>query len=208
MSKKFKLQNKYYGENFKMFSCENIELENGLTVLVGCNGAGKTTFMRQIENQLKKEKIPVIYHDFLTHSIREFRQSALDNENIEFLALSVSSSEGENIQLVLGEVAREMGTLIRRSNPDAKEYWFLFDALDSGLSIDGINEIKKNLFSMVIDKERNKDIYIIVSTNSYEFAREESCFDVSGGKYITFKDYGDYRNFIIKSRQNKDKRYG
>lgn len=37
----------------------------GVTVLVGCNGIGKTTFLRQLRNKLKKSDIPYIEYDNL-----------------------------------------------------------------------------------------------------------------------------------------------
>ena len=87
-----------------------------------------------------------------------------------------------------------------------KELWFLFDALDSGLSIDAIAELKTDLFQFVIDQNPDKDVYIIVSANGYEFANGERCYDVANCKEVTFKDYNDYRKFILKSRQQKIKR--
>lgn len=89
-----------------------------------------------------------------------------------------------------------------------KERWLLLDATDSGLSIDNVIEFK-DLFNLIIDegKKFDKEVYIIISANEYELARNEQCFDVNAGKYITFKDYDDYREFILKSRDKKDKRY-
>ena len=95
-----------------------------------------------------------------------------------------------------------------RTNPDAKELWFLFDGIDSGFSIDNIIDFKKQLIPLVTENNAEKDIYFIISANVYEFAREENCFDVINGKYITFSDYEDYRSFILKSKEEKLKRYG
>ena len=83
---------------------------------------------------------------------------------------------------------------------------FLFDALDSGLSIDAISEMKTDLFQFVIEQNPDKDVYIIVSANGYEFANGERCYDVANCKEITFKDYDDYRKFILKSKEQKNKR--
>ena len=61
---------------------------------------------------------------------------------------------------------------------------------------------------MIKDAENiGVDLYIIISANEYELARNEECFDVSNGKSIRFKDYEDYRKFIINNRKKKDKRY-
>ena len=84
---------------------------------------------------------------------------------------------------------------------------FLFDAVDSGLSVDSIVEVKK-LFDMMLEtnKDTDKNIYIVIAANEYELARNSDCFDVNAGKYITFKDYEEYRAFILKSREHKEKR--
>ena len=50
-------------------------------------------------------------------------------------------------------------------------------------------------------------IYIVVSANEYEMAREEQCFDVINGKYINVPDYETYRQFILDSKAEKEKRY-
>ena len=40
-----------------------------------------------------------------------------------------------------------------------------------------------------------------------EIANGENCFDVMNGKYVQFKDYDDFKKFIMRSREKKDKRY-
>jgi len=86
----------------------------------------------------------------------------------------------------------------------------LLDAVDSGLSIDYIDELKEKLFQFIIDdcKKKGIDIYFVVSANSYEMARESDCFDVYEGKYKKFKDYEEYREFILERRKIKEMRYG
>ena len=34
-------------------------------------------------------------------------------------------------------------------------------------------------------------------------ARGEQCFDVYHGKYVTFKDYEEYRNLVLQSKEWK-----
>ena len=99
-----------------------------------------------------------------------------------------------------------MGRL-SKSNSDSEELWFLLDAVDSGLSIDNVNDLKEYLFKTVIKSERDKRVYIIVSANAYELARKENCFDVISGKYVRFKDYEEYRDFVLKSKELKVERY-
>ena len=81
------------------------------------------------------------------------------------------------------------------------------DAIDSGLSIDNIVDIKEYLFKTVLENNFGKEIYILVVAKEYEMARGENCFDVRNGKYIKFKDYENYRNFVLKSKEWKEERY-
>ena len=58
MSRKIKIWRDPYDEGFDTCSAETVEFKPGLTVLVGCNGAGKSTMLHNIKDVLKKEKIP------------------------------------------------------------------------------------------------------------------------------------------------------
>lgn len=206
MGRTFKLKKDYYDEGVNIFKKSEIEIEDGLTVLVGCNGAGKTTLLKQIKAQLDANEIPVLYHSNLTDGVGTMREKALLNSNIDFLALSIISSEGENIVNCMSEVARQMGTL-SQNNPNAEELWFLMDAIDSGLSVDNIVELKQELINFVIEMENKigRKAYFVISANEYEFARNEACFDVIGGEYITFDTYDDYRKYILQSKERKSK---
>lgn len=59
--------------------------------------------------------------------------------------------------------------------------WFFFDAIDSGLSVDNIVDVKEYMFKTIFRTAPNTDIYIVVTANEYEFARGEECFDVYRG---------------------------
>lgn len=207
MSRQFTLNNDWYGEDdFKIFNKKKIAIKSGLTVLVGCNGAGKTTMLNQLKSALDRENIPVLFHSNMINGERDLKSRATFYGDFEMVARLMSNSEGENIVNVLGEVARKMGNLTT-SNPNAKELWFLFDSIDSGLSIDNVIEFKEQLLPVVLESNRDKDVYFVVSTNGYEFARGENCFDVINGKYIKFANYEEYRDFILKSKEQKSERY-
>ena len=140
-----------------------------------------------------------------------------------------TSSEGEGIKANLGRKSSTYSEFIQNGYVNDREYRFfrafrgddentidviecpdrvfLFDAVDSGLSVDSVVEVK-GLFDLMLNdhKGTGKNIYIIIAANEYELARNADCFDVNAGKYIRFKDYEEYRTFIIKSRQAKEKR--
>ena len=219
-----------YDNGFSTTRLKNITIKSGVTILVGCNGAGKTTLIKNITEQLKKENTPYCIFDNLHSGGKKSVSEMMYNNNIEKVALMFSSSEGENIDNNICNILEKARYFIetgdsniyetnkflnffRNINQDeesmtSNERWFLFDAIDSGYSIDNIVDLKETFNLMISDaKKMNKDLYIIVSANSYEMANNENCFDVMSGKYIRFKDYNDYKKFIIKSRKKKEKRY-
>ena len=46
----------------------------------------------------------------------------------------------------------------------------------------------------------------MVAGNGFEFCRNEKCFDTYLCKYVDIKSYDEYRDFVLKSRERKDKR--
>lgn len=226
MSRKFEIERDYYDAGYILYKKKTIEIKHGVTVFVGCNGIGKTTLIHQLKNRLKKENIPSISFDNLNEGGATSRQENFENGDIAFLATASLSSEGENIVMNMGKFAirlhdfvkqgkdskRNMFTEIFKSSNDSeeveipKERWIFLDAIDSGLSIDNIVDVKQ-LFNTILEHNFGNEIYIVVSANEYEMASGEQCFDVYNGKYVKFKDYEDYRNLIMKTREIKDYRY-
>ena len=220
-----------FGEGFNLCRRKTIEIKEGLTVLVGCNGAGKTTLLDNIEQDLKKNTIPCVAihtNDMdMSNKLGELMWRGGDNINI--IAQSVTSSEGENISLRLrlfvnklaefiktgeyddGSLANKLLRSMREDSNDenqpSDERWILLDSTDSGYSIDNIIELK-SVFDMIIDDAicNCKQLYIVVTANEYEMASQEECLDVNEGKYVKFDDYNAYKKFILKTRSKKDKR--
>lgn len=151
--------------------------------------------------------------------------------NVEFMATAICSSEGENIVMNMGNLAARLGQFVKTGEDPKKkshnrlaksiakingedidekeipkERWILLDAVDSGLSVDNVVDIKEQLFKTILEYNYGNDIYIIVSANAYEMARNEQCFDVYNDKYIKFVDYEEYRHFVLKSKGWKHSR--
>ena len=209
MGRKFKLVKDYYDEGKNIYTKSSVEINPGLTVLVGCNGSGKTTLIRQIKDQLKNKKIPFCEYDNLLHGGSNAISKAGFQGDTQFMVEAMISSEGECINLNFSQMAQKLGFYLRNKYSDSEKYpefWILLDAVDSGLSVDYVVEYKE-FFEFVVKTNINKNIYIVVSANEYEMANGEQCLDVRNCKYITFNDYIDYKKFIIDSRKEKDKRY-
>ena len=205
---KFEIIRNYYNEKEYIYNKKIIEFEEGLTVLVGCNGSGKSTLLHQIKDLCKKQDIPCYYFDNLTEGGSGARSKASFYGDFYFLAESLCSSEGENINLNMTNCANKIGKFVR-NNKNTKKIFILLDAIDSGLSIDYIIELKKDLFKTILSDTLRKGIetYIVVSANEYEMARNEKCFLIPDMIYKTFENYDEYKDFIIESRNKKNKRY-
>ena len=222
----FKLVKDYYDQGFNIFKKATAVFNPGVTVLVGCNGYGKSTMLNVIESQLESDNIPFIKYDNLTEGGNTAKSHFLFENDFTSLATSMMSSEGEQIHYNFSLLCGTLGNFVRTGKntfrPNAfagvfgekkkeitsNERWVLIDAIDSGLSIDNIEEIKKLFELMEEDAKANgKELYIVVSANSYEVVRNTNGYDVNKCEYVTFKDYEDYRKFVLRCRKQKDKRY-
>ena len=201
----FKIPRAPFGDE-KIYAKSKVTFEPGVTVLVGCNGVGKTTMLRLIERELNKANLPCLYYDNLTEGGANARSKAAFMEDFDFVGLSMCSSEGENIIMNMEKTASAMGRFSMLYK-DAEELWFLFDAIDSGLSIDNVLDIKEYLFNTVIEHNQNKRVYILVSANEYEMASGEKCFDVQRCQYVNIKTYAAYKKLILKTKIRKKEIY-
>lgn len=225
--KTIKIIKNYYDEDFEIFKPNEINIEPGLTVLVGCNGYGKTTFLKILKHQLEDEKTPFInYSDLHDGRGNAFSKAGMNND-FKRLSTLMQSSEGERMICNFGNFLEKLHPFLRTGinkfhlNPfrnifndeeeeemTTNERWLLIDAIDSGTSIDNIVEIINVLkLSMQHAKQLDKEYYIVISANQYELARNNKCLDVVNGENIKFKDYEEYRNFVLKSLEEKSKRY-
>lgn len=235
MSRKINIINKgYYDENEVLYKKKSIEIKPGITVLAGCNGIGKTTLLHQIESFLKKENIPCLMFDNLHDGGQNSISYHASLDDFATMSTLMCSSEGESIYINISNLAARLGNFVKTGDnskndkyeklaraieslvneekepkkevkiPD--ERWILLDAIDSGFSVDNIVDLKEDLFKTILEYNFGNEIYIVISANEYELCRGEQCFDVYNGKYITFKDYEDYRDFILRSREWKEKR--
>lgn len=232
MSRKFKVVKRYYDEDYDLYKKRSITINEGVTVLVGCNGSGKTTLLHQMKDQLKKDGIPFISFDNLHDGGSRAISSAGFYGDFGFMSAAMSSSEGETIILSISKLASTLREFIQTGESQAekdrfsrsfakalwgdeteekkevpKERWILLDAIDSGLSVDNVVDLKECLFKTILEDDFDGTIYIVVSANEYELCRGENCFDVYNGKYVKFSNYEKYRNFILKSREIKGQRW-
>ena len=163
-----------YGAGFEICRKRKIHLEEGLTVLVGCNGTGKSTLIQNIKSELDKANIPCAYYNNLHDGGHQSVSKQAADNNWGMVATMVTSSEGENICYNMCMLASKMHNFIETGKfvkdetqarfsrlfmsdeaaaeldkpTESKERWILLDAIDSGYSIDNILELKTFFNSM------------------------------------------------------------
>lgn len=204
MSRVFKIPKCPYDSSTKIFSKSEIEFTPGVTVLVGSNGSGKSTLLHHIKSELLASGTPYTWYDNLAEGGSTSIAKYLATDELGLVAGLVTSSEGEQIMLNIGQFAKELGRFMKVHQND-KEVWILIDGVDSGLSIDYICDIKEQLFEYILEHSPDIDVYIIIAGNTYEICAGENCFDVYKGQYKQFKTYAQYKKFILASRKRKDK---
>lgn len=197
-----------YNEGEKLYYKKEVAFNPGLTVLIGCNGSGKSTLMMLLKEQLKQEhkdtSIMVMDYDDRTNGGSHLMEKFAFYQQFDQMAGMMCSSEGERIFRGIGDFATGLAKKIEKQNP--KELWIFFDAIGSGMSIDNIVEIK-DFANFLVEQNLSIDVYVVVSTNEYEFAYQADCIDVTTFKHMTFEKYEDYKRYILKTRKKKDKRY-
>lgn len=189
-----------------IFGKNVITLKPGVTVLTGCNGYGKSTFLDYIEKALRTEGIRYIKYDNLTDGGNNSISAAIFRNSCALAGQMMCSSEGERILINMSQLASKIGAYTRECAHE-DELWILLDATDSGLSIDRVQELKSDLFGVILEMNPDKDVYIVVSANEYELCADEDCLNIRNGAYRRFRNYEAFRRYIIQTRCKIDKPY-
>ena len=206
----------YYDTGVDLYQKAYIELREGVTILVGCNGYGKSTFLNILKSKCEYENIPLLLLNAHTEG-NHFIEKAFNQGNINLASTALISSEGENIVLLVADFIKRVGQWIqsilknfdvyKKDNNGFIDAVLIMDSVDSGLSIDNIIEIKNFLGTLISDFTSNKiRLHIVISTNSYEFTIGYDCLDVVRGKYRGFRSYIEFKNFILQSRDRMNRR--
>ena len=191
----------------------------GVTMLIGPNGSGKTTALSQIRSLFstqddlikkwdqidKNDNIRNLYSSYLYDNVYEEKYAKerwTYSDQMERIAQTFENSEGQDMWDFLYYKIEEIGRAVTKAIKDNKKGIFiLLDGLDSGLSLDIIYKIRKDVLEFIIKTERKRsdlEVYIICSANSYEFCNNYDCIDVTNQEHITFTNYEDYSKYFIK----------
>ena len=208
-----------YDDKRKFYAKRKATFVPGITTLIGCNGIGKTTLLNMIKDQLKEKGVPMFLFDNMSkdgggHAGANMLSRVCsgvakeEEDSVELAATLWCSSEGECIKDALIRFANKVLREFKRYDGFG-EYWVLFDAIDSGLSLDVIEDVKQYLFRALLEKlPGESDVYIISSSNSYELSEGTQMFSISKTKYVSIKSYDSYKKAIYESLESKEKRDG
>lgn len=181
----------------------------GYTCLVGPNGSGKTTVIKQIMGccERNQDLYKVVKYDNLRDGGSKSASRYLMNNNITYTATILTSSEGEGIMLNLSDFAEKCGEATRECKLRDKSLVILIDGFDSGTSIDKIEEFREFFVETVIKhcKSENIEVYIIATANSYAMVdRMADCVIAKNGRHRTFRTYNYFKRFILDNVDSED----
>lgn len=187
-----------------LYAHHSISFDTGVTFIVGCNGSGKTTLMNRINEQFRWGQVAgVVSRRFNCADVQTPLDGFLMGGRSEFAATMLMSSEGERMAQALVSAFDWMWDQNR--NDDVEEIWMMLDSLDSGLDIPTLRMIRGVLDD--VPPKVDKDIYIIVSANSYALIEGRECLDVNTTRMLSFSDWSDYARFCDRSNERKNMRY-
>ena len=198
--------------SYKLFSKDTLELKPGITNLVGCNGYGKSTLLYTIKRWAEQNNIPVFHWNdrmngqekLIDHTLRQGGR-----KNTETAASLMLSSEGEGIEIAFSYMADLIFEVLNKAlSTKQNDVILLFDAIDSGASINTIRSFK-NIFNILLSrtKEKNVNLYIVSTSNTYEMTIGTNNMDTCKLQYIPeFFSYEKFSDFILKTFEIKQNR--
>lgn len=211
--RKFKIEPYWWDDEFKIYTKESVEIKDGVTILISCNGGGKSTLIHQIKHRLKDFDDEVYIMEY--SDMESGRSNAMDKfgfyGDFDKFGRNFISSEGENVSNNFGDF---LGTIAKKVDKAAKcgkkEFWIFLDGIDSGVSVDIVRQ-QSDVMELIESDIRKTGMipYIIIATNQYESIGKykNNCLDVINLKYITLESYDEYVNHIMYTSELKEQRY-
>ena len=220
----------YYEEEY-LFENDHLTLTDQVTVFVGPNGYGKTTLVNMLKEALERDGAVSFSNNPHTRSIaRAFElvkadesaknrasigfisydshaddhtnsiSASLVNNNMRQLLLRRESSEGENNLISLGDLF-DNAQAVAKEHPDLEHLIIFVDGIDSGLSVDKIDFIVRNLdlkIKQVESQNPNLNVALVFTANHYEMVRNLPTIDPITFEKISYNDYEKFRSDMIK----------
>lgn len=185
---------------------KKVEFDTGLTVLIGCNGAGKSTLLKAIAAHCKNRKTLITLHfDNMQEGGHRTLQRLADSSKVEALGAFLFSSEGERLHQSLENFVLKL-TRALKNEPKNKAAVVLLDHVDSGFSLDNVQELRSFLAELKNSFEKGRKFYFIVAANSFAMCKGTQSLDVTNFEFRHIETYEDFETTILESRERKNKR--
>lgn len=192
-----KIPTKPYDDE-KIYIKSEHTFNEGITILVGKNGAGKSTILLFLEEQCHKDKMPIFVYDNYADGGDKAKSKYSFYSDFSMLATAMSSSEGQQIYMNFSYMMKSLGGFVKK-HKGAEKIVIAFDAIDSGLDLANIADIRNFLEKVVEDiRKYGTEVYVLITANSYGFVKNSRCYDVAKNKEITFNSYEEYEKFILE----------
>lgn len=217
-----------YGES--RVRLKHLNKNSNVHIFIGPNGSGKSQSLFELKNEINEKyndgnsfdssSNPFIlamerHHKDINVPVYHYKTHAndrVDNSNFDISKMvSAFSSEGERMNSSWIDWCSEVWLPhLKKHRP--KEYWLLFDELDSGLSFDRLSLQLYQLSGIIkAETEHGYKPNIVITSNSYELLEvTQELFDnvsiywVPTRKEIEINSYIKFRN-LYKSRFKKMK---
>lgn len=220
----------YYEEEY-LFEKDQLTLTDQVTVFVGPNGYGKTTLVTMIKEALERDgaisfsnnaysrglerafklavtdesttnstSIGFISYDSHADDHTNSISASLVNNNMQQLLLRRESSEGENNLISLADLF-DNAQAVANENPNLEHLIIFVDGIDSGLSVDKIDFIVRNLdlkIKQVESQNPDLNVALVFTANHYEMVRNLPTINPITFEKLDYHDYEDFRNDMIK----------
>ena len=232
MGRKFHIHKKnYYGPQ-TLYESEWLDIkDNHVYCLVGCNGIGKSTILRQMvhdnEGSLNKTAWDLLenyvswswrglsifgetkkqedFNEFYFSANRDTRiGKSFDDVDLQNLWGNFQST-GERNTSNFTSLFKALADSIKQI--PGKTYYILLDDFDVGTSIDILQEFVEVVKAIEKLCIKNKvTYYIVITANAYELAKNFTCIDCITMKEVKFNSYEEYSDYVIETRKYKDSR--
>lgn len=190
---KKKLEQPSYYNTIKYY-----ELFSPIVVLLGPNGTGKSTTIREMKEDIPKNRSEakvISYSTSYDDTVRkhtnqfDFRPEAL---------AAAFLSEGERMNQSFFTWIKDI--MLPAVLKDSRELYIFIDEADSGLSMDKINEAFRGIIFIVKEEvKRDRNIHVVITANSYELAETfENEYNLASFIWVPTGDYidlGSYNKF-------------
>lgn len=226
----------YYYEDQVLYKKSKIEFkENTVSCLIGCNGIGKTTLVRQITDDgqdcLHKSAFDLIdgkrelafraalsddkrtEADYTEFYLNYNKRTAIYNNEDDLIMRDLCKGFSSTGESAINDLGLALQLLFKKiEEHKGSTFYVVLDDLDVGVSIN-ILRIINELIDKLVKKLIENDItyYIILTANSYELVKNRDCVSCIDFSHHSFTDYETYANYVAvtadwkNTRENKKK---